>query len=72
MAFMTHPEHGATNTQDVEAHEKNGWKVSTHAEWMALAGKGGIPGESPIVPGDSPIAQDAPKKRGPKPKPKGL
>lgn len=34
MTFMTHPEHGATNTQDVEAHEKNGWKVSTHEEWL--------------------------------------
>jgi hypothetical protein len=34
MAFMTHPEHGATNTQDVEGHEKNGWKISTLKEWM--------------------------------------
>lgn len=37
MIFMTHPEHGATNVlpSEVEAHKANGWKESTHAEWMA-------------------------------------
>lgn len=38
MPFMTHPDHGATNVSsgEVEAHEAIGWKISTHAEWMAL------------------------------------
>lgn len=35
MAFMMHPDHGATYTNDVEGHEKNGWKVSTPDEWLA-------------------------------------
>lgn len=35
--FMTHPIHGATNvgSGEVEAHEANGWKISTHEEWLA-------------------------------------
>ena len=39
MAFMIHPKHGAINTSDVEAHEKNGWKISTPEEWLALKAK---------------------------------
>jgi hypothetical protein len=37
MIFMIHPEHGATHvrTNDVEEHKKNGWKVSSHAEWLS-------------------------------------
>lgn len=35
MAFMIHPDHGATYTSDVEGHEKNGWKESTPEEWLA-------------------------------------
>ena len=37
MIFMTHPIHGATNvgSGEVEAHVKNGWKLSTHEEWLA-------------------------------------
>lgn len=37
MAFMTHPEHGAINvlSGEVEAHEKAGWNLSTHGEWLA-------------------------------------
>jgi hypothetical protein len=36
MVFMIHPEHGATNVREgnVEEHEKNGWRVSTPAEWL--------------------------------------
>ena len=35
--FMTHKDHGAThvNSGEVEAHEKNGWKVDTYDNWMA-------------------------------------
>ena len=42
MTFMVHPLHGATNVSpaEVEAHEKNGWIVSTHEHWMFLNGKG--------------------------------
>lgn len=42
MPFMTHPIHGATNvgSGEVEAHEVNGWKISTHEEWLAPKLKG--------------------------------
>lgn len=66
MTFMTHPEHGATNTAEVAAHEALGWKVSTNAEWLALAGKAECAPEAAAI--ETQIVQDAPKKRGPKPK----
>lgn len=45
MTFMTHPEHGATNTQNVEEHEANGWKVSTHEEWLGAKARKADPAE---------------------------
>jgi hypothetical protein len=61
MTFMVHPEHGATNVSpaEVEAHEKNGWVVSTHEEWMAL--------KSPKTPVEQP---ETPKRIGRPPKAK--
>ncbi len=35
MAFMIHPLHGATNTNDIDGHEKNGWSVSSPEQWIA-------------------------------------
>lgn len=55
MTFIVHKEHGANNVSDAEVAElvKQGWFVSTHAEWMAMAGKGPKPEpeiETPEVP----------------------
>lgn len=40
--FFIHPEHGAMNASESEAPalEKQGWRVSTHEEWMRMNGKG--------------------------------
>lgn len=59
MAFMTHPQHGATNTQDVDEHVKNGWVVNTHEAWLAAKAK-------PVAA--QPVQADAPKQRGRKSK----
>jgi len=42
MTFLVHKEHGATNVSEADVPElvKQGWIVSTHAEWLAMAGKG--------------------------------
>ena len=42
MTFLYHKEHGANNVSESEVPEmvKIGWVVSTHAEWMAMHGKG--------------------------------
>ena len=61
MAFMTHPKHGATMTNDVAEHEKNGWSVSTPEEWIA-----GKNSENPKA--DEIDGEPAPKKRGQKSK----
>lgn len=53
MPFMTHPIHGATNvgSGEVAAHEANGWKISTHEEWLAPKLKAKIaPAEVAEVP----------------------
>lgn len=51
MPFMTHPIHGATNvgSGEVEAHEANGWKISTHEEWMAPKLKKDAPEERKTI-----------------------
>ena len=63
MTFLVHKEHGATNVSEseVEAMVKIGWVVSTHAEWMAMNGKG------PKV-ADKPVEVIERKKPGRKPK----
>ena len=64
MTFMVHPEHGANNVSesDVEKESKNGWKVSTHGEWMAMAGKA-VPD---VFPQGNPVVKNKPGR-----KPKG-
>lgn len=59
MAFMTHEKHGATITNDVAGHEKNGWKVSTPEEWIA-----GKRDEVVIDEQDQTEHEPMPKKRG--------
>jgi hypothetical protein len=41
MAFLIHPEHGATNAGDADLPSliKAGWLVSNHAYWLSLKGK---------------------------------
>lgn len=60
MTFIVHKEHGANNVSESEVAEfvKQGWFVCTHAEWLAMAGKGPKvetverkkPGRKPKVP----------------------
>lgn len=68
MAFMTHPKHGATITNDVAEHEKNGWSISAPEAWIAGKNSGSAGEESPteLVSDDFPKVQpeEAPKKRG--------
>lgn len=52
MPFMTHPIHGATNvgSGEVVALEAEGWKISTHEEWLSLKAKKDAPAiEQPKV-----------------------
>ena len=62
MTFMIHPLHGATNVSpaEVEAHEKNGWIVSTHEHWMFLNGKG--PKVVEVVEEPAPVRRGRPPK----------
>lgn len=82
MAFLIHPEHGATNVGDgeVEALEKQGWKRATHDDWFRANGKPHLAkdGKAPKVEApatDATAAPEAPAKPkakpGPKPKAKG-
>lgn len=62
MTFIVHKEHGANNVSEseVEAMVKIGWVVSTHAEWMAMHGKGPKGEPEPIErkkPGRKPKAE---------------
>ena len=68
MTFMVHPLHGATNISpsEVEAHEKNGWFVSTHEEWMAMNGKVQKVEEPSLC--DAAAKEPAPVRRGRPPK----
>ena len=66
MIFMTHPEHGATHAMqlEVEAMKANGWKESTHAEWMAPKRK-----PEPVrIQFDAPVDGVMTKRRGRPPK----
>lgn len=68
MTFIVHKEHGATNVSEADVPElvKQGWVVSTHAEWMAMAGKG--PKVEPVeTPAD---LLDKPERKKPGRKPK--
>lgn len=60
MAFMTHPKHGATHTNDVAAHEAAGWTVSTYEAWLA--------GKTQPEPVSTADVEQAPRRRGRKPK----
>ena len=62
MTFMIHALHGATNISpsEVEAHEKNGWIVSTHEHWMFLNGKG--PKVVEVVEEPAPVRRGRPPK----------
>lgn len=68
MTFLVHKEHGATNVSEseVEAMVKIGWVVSTHAEWMAMHGKG--PKVEPIETPAELLDKPERKKPGRKPK----
>ena len=63
MTFLVHKEHGATNVSESEVPEmvKIGWLVSTHAEWMAMHGKGPKPEPVEVIerkkPGRKPKAE---------------
>jgi len=50
MIFIVHKEHGANNVSEseVETMQKIGWFVSTHAEWMAMNGKGSQVPNDPV------------------------
>lgn len=59
---MFHPDHGYDHAYDnaaVKRMQENGWKIQSDKEFKeVLAAKAG----------DEPEAEEAPKKRGPKPK----
>lgn len=61
MAFLIHPEHGATNVGDgeVEELEKQGWKRATHDDWFRANGKPHLAKDGKATKGEAP-APEAP------------